>query len=94
MKLKRVDERSGRLFETGQWADCKFVVGQESNQELFNGHKLILAMSSPVFEAMFYGSMSEKNYPISIKDVQPKAFKVFLLCYFCENPFMLVFLFS
>ncbi|CAG2063163.1 unnamed protein product, partial [Timema podura] len=35
-------------------------------------------MSSPVFEAMFYGGMAEKNDPISILDVQPDAFKALL----------------
>lgn len=35
-------------------------------------------MSSPVFEAMFYGGMAEKNDPIPIKDVQPEAFKALL----------------
>jgi hypothetical protein len=43
----------------------------------FGGHKLILAMSSPVFEAMFFGGMAEKN-PIPILDVQPDAFKALL----------------
>lgn len=42
------------------------------------GHKVFLAMSSPVFEAMFYGGMAEKSDPIPIKDVQPEAFKALL----------------
>jgi hypothetical protein len=44
----------------------------------FGGHKLFLAMSSPVFEAMFFGGMAEKNDPIPILDVQPDAFKALL----------------
>jgi hypothetical protein len=35
-------------------------------------------MSSPVFEAMFFGGMAEKNDPIPILDVQPDAFKALL----------------
>jgi hypothetical protein len=35
-------------------------------------------MSSPVFEAMFYGTMAEKNDPIPIRDVQPEAFKALM----------------
>lgn len=42
------------------------------------GHKLILAMASPVFEAMFFGGLPEKNDPIEILDVQPDAFKALL----------------
>ena len=35
-------------------------------------------MTSPVFEAMFYGAMAEKNDPIPIRDVQPEAFKALM----------------
>ena len=42
-------------------------------------HKLLLAMASPVFEAMFYGEMADKeDKPIEILDVQPEAFKALL----------------
>lgn len=53
-------------------------MGQEPNQQILEGHKVFLAMSSPVFEAMFYGGMAEKNDPIPIRDVQPEAFKALL----------------
>jgi hypothetical protein len=51
----------------------------EQNQTIhvLEGHKLFLAMSSPVFEAMFFGGMAEKD-PIAILDVQPDAFKALL----------------
>lgn len=35
-------------------------------------------MSSPVFEAMFFGGMAERNEPIPILDVQPESFKALL----------------
>ena len=35
-------------------------------------------MSSPVFEAMFFGGMPERNDRISISDVQPDSFKALL----------------
>ncbi|XP_063242685.1 BTB/POZ domain-containing protein 6-B [Bacillus rossius redtenbacheri] len=75
---QRVSERGEYLLETGQWSDCKFAVGTEPHQKVFEAHKLFLAMSSPVFEAMFYGGMAEKNEPIPILDVQPEAFKALL----------------
>lgn len=75
---QRLSERSQYLLETGQWSDCKFVVGQEPHQQTLKGHKLFLAMSSPVFEAMFFGGMAEKNDLIPIRDVQPEAFKALL----------------
>lgn len=75
---RKVAQRSQYLLEMGQWSDCKFIVGQEPNQQILEGHKVFLAMSSPVFEAMFFGGMPEKNDPIPIRDVQPEAFKALL----------------
>ncbi|XP_034951671.1 uncharacterized protein [Chelonus insularis] len=74
----KVAQRGRYLLESGQWSDCKFIVGQEPQQQVLEGHKLFLAMSSPVFEAMFYGSMAEKTDLIPIRDVQPEAFKTLL----------------
>jgi len=57
----------------------------------FGAHKLFLAMSSPVFEAMFFGGMAEKSDPIPILDVQPEAFKAlleydfFILCFLFKH---------
>ncbi|XP_066603872.1 BTB/POZ domain-containing protein 6 [Prorops nasuta] len=82
---QKLGERGQHLLETGQWADCRFIVGQEPQQLILNGHKLFLAMSSPVFEAMFYGGMAEKNDPIPIRDVQPDAFKALLQYIYTDN---------
>ncbi|NP_001153390.1 BTB (POZ) domain containing 2-like isoform X1 [Nasonia vitripennis] len=75
---QKIAQRGQYLLETGQWSDCKFIVGQEPHQQILEGHKVFLAMSSPVFEAMFYGTMAEKNDPIPIRDVQPEAFKALM----------------
>lgn len=75
---KEVKERAKHLLENEQWSDCSFIVGTEPNQKVFNVHKLFLAMSSPVFEAMFFGGMAERNEPIPILDVQPESFKALL----------------
>lgn len=72
--LHEIRFRTEYLLKTGKWADCHFLVGSESNQQLLPGHKLILAMASPVFDAMFNGTLPEKNDPIPILDVQPDAF--------------------
>lgn len=69
-----IKHRGAHLLKTGKWADCHFLVGSENNQQLLSGHKLILAMASPVFDAMFNGTLPEKNDPIPILDVQPEAF--------------------
>lgn len=71
---QEIRHRGEYLLKTGKWADCRFLVGSETNQQLLSGHKLILAMASPVFDAMFNGTLPEKNDPIEILDVQPEAF--------------------
>ncbi|CAG9784696.1 unnamed protein product [Diatraea saccharalis] len=78
-------QRGGHLLNSGQWSDCTFLVGTEPNQVMVSGHKLILAMASPVFEAMFYGGMAERNDPIPILDVQPEAFKALLEYIYTDN---------
>ncbi|XP_077300987.1 BTB/POZ domain-containing protein 6 [Arctopsyche grandis] len=78
ISCKKITERGKRLLKLGQWIDCTFLVGNEPNQIVIKGHKLILAMASPVFEAMFFGGMPEINDPILILDVQPEAFKALL----------------
>ncbi|KAG7169608.1 BTB/POZ domain-containing protein 6-like [Homarus americanus] len=78
-QLRYIRQRAGHVLQSGQWSDCTFIVGNENNQKTMRGHRLILAMSSPVFEAMFYGGMAEKtDKPIEILDVQPDAFKALL----------------
>lgn len=77
-RLYCLSERGAALLESGRWADCHFVLGNASNQLIFACHKLILSAASPVFEAMFYGELAEKNDPIPILDVQPEAFRALL----------------
>lgn len=56
------------------------MLGNDPAQQIsLAGHKLILAMASPVFEAMFYGGLADpQNDPIQILDVQTDAFKALL----------------
>ncbi|XP_023320442.1 BTB/POZ domain-containing protein 6 isoform X2 [Eurytemora carolleeae] len=58
--------------------DCEFIVGLPPNFKIFHVHKMFLAMSSPVFEAMFYGGLAETKREIKISDVQPDAFSCML----------------
>lgn len=78
--LYEIKDRGKHLLSTEKWSDCRFLVGTEPNQRMISGHKLILAMASPVFERMFYGNLPENddNSPIVIPDVQPDAFQTML----------------
>lgn len=48
----------GRFYDLQQWTDVTFHLTDGSSMR---GHKLLLAMSSPVFEGMFYGPMADGN---------------------------------
>ncbi|XP_026738545.1 uncharacterized protein LOC113501548 isoform X3 [Trichoplusia ni] len=80
-----VKQRGAYLLQSGQWSDCTFLVGAEPHRVAIAGHKLVLAMASPVFEAMFYGGMAERNEPIPILDVQPEAFRALLEYIYTDN---------
>ncbi|XP_030378496.1 uncharacterized protein LOC115627086 [Scaptodrosophila lebanonensis] len=76
--LTELKDRGQYLLHSEKWADCRFLVGTTPNQRLISGHKLLLAMASPVFERMFYGHLPDKTDPIVIPDVQPEAFEAML----------------
>ncbi|XP_004518804.1 uncharacterized protein LOC101456924 [Ceratitis capitata] len=73
-----IKERGLHLLQSEKWSDCRFLVGTPPNQRILAGHKLILAMSSPVFERMFYGNLPDESDPILIPDVQPDAFQAMM----------------
>lgn len=76
--LGKVTQRTSFLIKSGWRSDVEFLVGQPPSQQIVKAHKLILGMSSPVFEAMLLGDMAEQTQPIVIPDVYPDAFNVLL----------------
>ena len=60
------------LLTSQMYCDVTFKVGREG--QLMKTHKLVLTARSPVFERMFYGSMSESTDPIVIPDIEPDGF--------------------
>ncbi|XP_058446291.1 BTB/POZ domain-containing protein 6-B-like [Malaya genurostris] len=74
-----IKSRGHYLFDTGTLTDCNFLVGREpKDQKLIAAHKLILAMASPVFHTMFYGSLPENNIMIHVTDLNHAAFHTLL----------------
>ncbi|GIY30152.1 hypothetical protein CDAR_367321, partial [Caerostris darwini] len=49
--------------------------GPSSASKKYVGHRVLLAMTSPVFEAMFYGDMADKSKVIRITDLAPIGFE-------------------
>ncbi|XP_014249787.1 BTB/POZ domain-containing protein 6-like [Cimex lectularius] len=79
-----IKDRFKELLLLSQWTDCTFSVGDE-NIEIITCHKLVLAVSSPVFEALFYGGLCNKDEVISVPDIQPYIFKQFLMYIYSDS---------
>ncbi|KAF2886641.1 hypothetical protein ILUMI_19532 [Ignelater luminosus] len=74
------------ILHNKTFSDCQFKVQTKSSSaQVFQSHKLILAISSPVFEAMLYGVMAEENKPIVVEDIEPDVFKALLEYIYTDN---------
>ncbi|XP_026400477.1 BTB/POZ and MATH domain-containing protein 3-like [Papaver somniferum] len=70
------------LLESGIGFDVTFQVGNE----FFRAHKLILAARSPVFRAMFFGSVGNPDMEtVAIEEFDPFAFKAMLLFLYSDE---------
>ena len=75
-KRSTISERTKFIFNNELLSDVKFVVpalhneskGWKSHLKCIPAHKFILAISSPVFYAMFYGEMAETSDTIQLPD--------------------------
>lgn len=73
MNRSDVKKRFSSLFESKRFTDCSFLV---DNEEIC-AHKIVLVISSPVFEAMFYGPLATPGI-ILVEDTAPTEFKQML----------------
>ena len=73
-KCSAVAERTTFIFNTELLSDVKFVVpastGKSESKKVIPAHKFVLAISSPVFYAMFYGQMAETKDSIELPDCE------------------------
>ncbi|XP_020629912.1 BTB/POZ domain-containing protein 6-B-like [Orbicella faveolata] len=68
-----IRERSKHMFNNDLFSDVKFVVrgglnGESESKQVIPAHKFVLSISSPVFEAMFYGELAETTDSIELPD--------------------------
>ncbi|XP_058824698.1 BTB/POZ domain-containing protein 6-like [Topomyia yanbarensis] len=83
---KKVKSRMLYLYETGKWTDCQFLVGQEPSPKTITAHKLVLSLASPVFETMFFGTLTEQNdVSIRIVDIEAEVFRKILLYIYTDK---------
>ena len=73
---KTVLQRNAYMFDNELMSDVSFTCGE--SRRIFHAHKYVLATSSAVFFAMFYGEIPPKQYPIRIEDAEEESFKEFL----------------
>ena len=62
------------MFNNDLFSDVKFVVrrmdGESESKQVIPAHKFVLSISSPVFEAMFYGELAETSDSIELPDCE------------------------
>jgi hypothetical protein len=73
---KTVLQRNAYMFDNELMSDVSFTCGESSR--IFHAHKYVLATSSAVFFAMFYGDLAHKESPICLPDADEESFKEFL----------------
>ena len=65
------------MLNNDHLSDVKFVAskndGQSESKQVISAHKFILAIGSPVFEAMFYGELAETKDTIELPDCDYKS---------------------
>ena len=75
-------ERNKYMFNNSLMSDIKFAF---PNEQIIPAHKYVLAISSPVFFAMFYGGLAEQGETVDITDCDPDVFLQFLRYLYCED---------
>ncbi|CAB4035765.1 BTB POZ domain-containing 6-like [Paramuricea clavata] len=73
---KTVLERSRHMFNNPFMSDIAFSC--EGSDKKFFAHKHVLATSSAVFYAMFYGELAEKNSVVHLSDTDEEILEEFL----------------
>ena len=73
---KTVLQRNAYMFDNELMSDVSFTCADSSR--IFHAHKYVLATSSAVFYAMFYGDMAHKESIISLTDAEDESFEEFL----------------
>ncbi|XP_022797067.1 BTB/POZ domain-containing protein 6-like [Stylophora pistillata] len=69
-----IRERAKFVFNNDRFSDIKFTVwkvdGESEGKQTIPAHKFVLSISSPVFEAMFYGELAETKDSIELPDCE------------------------
>ncbi|XP_068696405.1 BTB/POZ domain-containing protein 6-like [Montipora foliosa] len=75
-KRPTIRERTMFMLNNDLFSDVKFVVrkfnsdDESESKQVIPAHKFVLSISSPVFEAMFYGELAETSGSIELPDCE------------------------
>ena len=73
-KCSTISDRTKFIFNNELLSDVKFVVpvlnSESESQKMIAAHKFVLAISSPVFYAMFFGQMAETKDTVELPDCE------------------------
>ena len=73
---KTLLQRNAYMFDNELMSDVSFTCVE--SRRIFHAHKYVLATSSAVFYAMFYGDLAQKESTICMTDIGEDSFKEFL----------------
>ncbi|XP_053374045.1 BTB/POZ domain-containing protein 6-like [Mercenaria mercenaria] len=78
------EEANWHMLQDGILCDVTFLAGSSKKEEV-KAHKFILASRSPVFYAMFCGSLAESSNTVQIPDIEPGIFRDLLRFIYTED---------
>ena len=85
-KRKTIRERVAFMLNNPLMSDISFVTKDLTGTEvIFSAHKFVLAVSSPVLYAMFYGELAESKTAIELPDCDSESFLEFLRFLYCDE---------
>ena len=91
-KRPTISERTKFIFNNELLSDVKFVVAASLNesetrksQKSIPAHKFVLAISSPVFFAMFYGEMAETAGTVQLPDCAYESLLELFRYLYCDD---------
>ena len=88
-KRPTIVERTAFIFNNELLSDVKFVVpvsiGESESKKVIPAHKFVLAISSPVFCAMFYGKMAETTDSVELPDSDYESLLELFRYFYCDE---------
>ena len=88
-KCLAIAQRTTFIFNTKLLSDVKFAVpastGESKRRKVIPAHKFVLAISSPVFYAMFYGQMAETTDSIELPDCDYESLLEMFRYLYCDK---------